>query len=135
MIGAASYDVFCNVAFRLRSFVFVAIGASTAYAQTQDTIASLHEAARKEGKIVIWSSLDTDVHHAQLKAFSRKFPGLTIEAFKIPPGPAVERAITESRAGKVNVDILDTNSGYLQLLFDRELVKPYDWDKIGRAHV
>ena len=81
----------------------------------------------KEGKIVIWSSLDTDVQHAQLKAFSRKFPGITIEAFKLPPGPAVERAITEARAGKVNVDILDTNSGYLQLLFDRDLVKPYDW--------
>ena len=46
-----------------------ALVASFAQAQTQDTVASLYEAAKKEGKIVIWSSLDTDVHHAQLKAF------------------------------------------------------------------
>ena len=103
----------------------LAFGSCAAHAQLQETVASIYEAAKKEGKVVIWSSLDTDVQHAQLKAFSRKFPGITIEAFKLPPGPAVERAITEARAGKVNVDILDTNSGYLQLLFDQ----------IGRAHV
>ena len=69
---------------------------SGAQALTQAEIANLKgadreqilvEGAKKEGKVVIWSSLDTDVHHAQLKAFSRKFPGLAIEAFKISGDP------------------------------------------------
>ena len=95
-----------------------------------DTPASLYEAAKKEGKISIWSSLETSLHQKQWEAFSKTYPGIQIEAFRIQPGPAIERAIAEARAGKQTVDIMDTNSGYLQLLFDRGLVKPYDWEKV-----
>ena len=123
-------------------------------AKAQETPAALCEAAKKEGKISIWSALETSLHQAQAKAFAKVCPGLEVEAFRIQPGPALERAIAESRAGKLTVDILDTNSAYLPLLFDRDLVRPYDWEKtfgvpkslilydnraiqieIGRAHV
>ena len=98
-------------------------------ARAQDPRESLYAAAKKEGKLVVWSSLDVELQQAQFKAFSRHYPGLTLETFKIQPGPAVERVIAESRAGKINVDIIDMNSAYLQLMFDRDLVKPYEWEK------
>jgi len=108
----------------------VAWTAALAPVAAEDTPASLYEAAKKEGKISIWSSLETSLHQKQWEAFSKKYPGIQIEAFRIQPGPAIERAIAEARAGKQTVDIMDTNSGYLQLLFDRGMVKPYDWEKV-----
>ena len=108
----------------------VGVFASAPGALAQETPASIYEAAKKEGKIIIWSSLDVEMQQKQFEAFSKKYPGIAIEAFKIPPGPAVERAIVESRAGKLSVDIMDTNSGYLQLLFDRDLVRPFDWQGV-----
>ena len=109
-----------------------AVGLSLAAgaAQAQETPASLCEAAKKEGKLSIWSALETSLHQAQAKAFAKVCSGIAVEAFRIQPGPALERAIAESRAGKLTVDILDTNSAYLPLLFDRDLVRPYDWEKV-----
>ncbi len=117
---------------RISCFAALACGLLLASrAPAQETTASLYEQARKEGKISIWSSLETSLHQKQLETFSKTYPGIGIEAFRIQPGPAIERAITEARAGKLTVDIMDTNSGYLQLLFDRDLVRPHDWEKLG----
>ena len=55
----------------------------------EDTHASLYEAAKKECKISIWSSLETSLHQKQWEAFSKKYPGIQIEAFPIQPGPAI----------------------------------------------
>lgn len=120
--------IFTKIAAVCAGALALVLGASLARAE--DTPESLYEQAKKEGRISIWSSLDVEVHQAQLAAFSRKFPGLTVEAFKIQPGPAIERAIAESRAGRLSVDIMDTNSGYLQLVFDRDLARPYPWAKV-----
>lgn len=113
----------------ITAFALTGIACLTAVT-AQETPASIYEAAKKEGKIIIWSSLDVEVQHKQLAAFSKKYPGIGIEAFKLPPGSAVERAIIEARGGKLSVDVMDTNSGYLQLLFDRDLVRPYEWAKV-----
>lgn len=99
-------------------------------ARAQETPEQLCEAAKKEGKLTVWSALEVSLHQAQASAFAKKCPGVAVEAFRIQPGPALERAIAESRAGKLSVDILDTNSAYLPLLFDRDLVRPYDWEKV-----
>ncbi len=112
------------------AFAVVLALCPVASARAEDTPASLYEQAKKEGRLSIWSSLDVDIHQAQLKAFSKTFPGLTVEAFKIQPGPAIERAIAESRAGRLTVDIMDTNSGYLQTVFDRDLARPYPWRQV-----
>ena len=118
-----------KVAMRIMAFALSGIATLTA-GIAQETPADIYEAAKKEGKVIIWSSLDVEVQQKQLGAFSKKYPGITIEAFKLPPGAAVERAIIEARAGKLSVDVMDTNSGYLQLLFDRGLVRPYEWAKV-----
>ncbi len=109
---------------------FAALALSAGGVRADDTPRSLYEQAKQEGMVSVWSSLDVEMQQAQLKVFSRKFPGLRIEAFKIPPAAAIERAIAESRAGRVTVDVMDTNSGYLQLVFDRDLARPYPWGKV-----
>ncbi len=115
---------------RIALIAAIACGFALSSARADDTAESLYAIAKQEGRLSIWSSLDVEIHQSQLKAFSKRFPGLTVEAFKIQPGPAIERAISESRAGRLSVDIMDTNSGYLQLVFDRDLARPYPWKKV-----
>jgi iron(III) transport system substrate-binding protein len=99
-------------------------------APAADTVAAVHEAARKEGKVVLWTALDVSLHKKVAAKFAEKFPGIAVEAFKIFPGPAIERLITESRSGSINVDIIDPNIAFLPLLFERGLAEPYPYDKV-----
>ena len=63
-------------------------------------------------------------------AFSKRYPGIQIETFKIQPAPAIERAVTEAKAGLHNVDVIDPNISYLPLLLDRDMLESYPWDKV-----
>ena len=99
-------------------------------ARGDDTIASLYAEAVKEGKVVVWSPLEVTLQEKMAVAFARRYPGIIVEAFRIQPGPAIERAVTERNAGRTTVDIIDPNVSYLPLLFERGLVEPYPWAKV-----
>ncbi len=108
------------------AFILLASGAGRA----QDTAQSLYEAARREGKVVVWTALDVSLHKKVAAKFNAKYPDIAVEAFKIFPGPAIERLITEAKGGKINVDIIDPNIAFLPLLFDRGFAEPYPYDKV-----
>jgi iron(III) transport system substrate-binding protein len=108
------------------AFILLAPGAGRA----QDTAQSLYEAARREGKVVIWTALDVSLHKKVAAKFNAKYPDIAVEAFKIFPGPAIERLITEAKGGRINVDIIDPNIAFLPLLFDRGFAEPYPYDKV-----
>ena len=95
-----------------------------------DSVQSLYEGAKKEGKVVLWSALDVSLHQKIAAKFNEKFPGIAVEAFKMFPGPAIERLITESKAGRVNVDIIDPNVAFLPPLFERGLAAAYPYDRV-----
>jgi len=106
---------------------FVALGMNPAWA---DTAQSVYEAAKKEGKVVLWTALDVSLHKRVAAKFNEKYPGIAVEAFKIFPGPAIERLITETKSGRTNVDIIDPNVAFLPNLFERALVEPYPYDTV-----
>jgi len=95
-----------------------------------DTVQSLYEGAKKEGKVVFWSSNDVAANVASAKRFVQKFPGIDVEAYKIEPGPAIERIIGESGAGRLTCDVVDSPISYTKLLFDRGLALAYPWQKV-----
>ncbi len=95
-----------------------------------ETVQSIYEAAKKEGKVVFWSSNDVAVSQASAKKFAQKFPGIEVEAYKIEPGPAIERIIGESSANRLTCDVVDSPISYTQLMFDRGLALQYPWDKV-----
>jgi iron(III) transport system substrate-binding protein len=103
---------------------------ATDAARAVDTIASLYEAARNEGKVVLWTALDVSLQKKVAAKFAEKYPGIAVEAFKIFPGPAIERLITESRGGRVDVDIIDPNIAFLPLLFERGLAESYPYHEV-----
>lgn len=113
------------------AIAMVAIGMlATNTARAEDTSQSIYEAAKKEGKVVLWTALDVSLHKRVAAKFNEKYPGIAVEAFKIFPGPAIERLITENKSGQTNVDIIDPNVAFLPNLFERGLVESYPYDKV-----
>lgn len=110
--------------------LLLAVLANASIACAEDTVPSVYAAARQEGKVVFLTSADVKVVAAMAAKFNELYPGIAVEAFKIEPGPAIERIITEASAGRISVDDVDTPLSYLPQLFDRDLVAPYPWSKV-----
>jgi iron(III) transport system substrate-binding protein len=106
------------------------IVAACGTAGAEDTEQSIYAGARSEGKVVIWTPLDMDLYRRIAASFAQRYPGVTIEPFRIQPGPAVERLVTEAKAGRINVDAIDPNIAYFPILIERGLVEPYPWDRV-----
>src|SRR5262249_13621496 len=94
------------------------IVAAPGTARGEDTEQSIYAAARSEGKVVIWTPLDMDLYRRIALSFAQRYPGVAIEPFRIQPGPAVERLVTEAKAGRINVDAIDPNIAYFPILIE-----------------
>lgn len=112
-----------------------ALGAAALFsaARAEDTVQSIYEAARKEGKVVFLSSNDVKPNQESAKRFAQKFPGIAVEAFKIEPGPAIERIIGEASANRQSTDVVDSPISYTPLLMNRDLVVAYPFDKVFKV--
>ena len=108
----------------------LAPGLTGAALAADETVQSIYEGAKKEGKVVFWSSNDVEVARASAKKFAQRFPGIEIEAYKIEPGPAIERIIGESSANRLTCDVVDSPIAYTPLMFDRGLALQYPWEKV-----
>ena len=84
---------------------------SCAAAMAQDKVA----AAKKEGKVVIYGSLESGIMDEIEKAFTAKY-GIPIEYFRASSNKTLDRVLTESRAGRVQSDVVVTNRGPMLLL-------------------
>jgi iron(III) transport system substrate-binding protein len=113
----------------------IVVGLSLMFGHTASThaqsIDTLYEAAKEEGKVIYWSANDADAVRGMASDFQETYPGIEIEHFEIQPGPSTQRIIAEAQAGQVNVDVFDTPLSYLPPLFERDLIEPYDWASIG----
>lgn len=92
-------------------------------AQGQD--AKTIEAGKKEGKVVIYGSLESDTSDAISKAF-RKKTGIEVEYWRASATKVMDRALSEYRAGKPLFDIILTNNDPMQIMFRQGLFAKYD---------
>ena len=107
--------------------------ASAAGAQ-QDIAAidKLYNAAKKEGRVVVWGPTDGIVYEKMQELLDKQYPGIKIESFESIPEPLVQRIIAENQAGKpAAVDIIQSGSlRALRPLIDRDLLASYPaWEK------
>jgi len=85
---------------------------STTFAQD----AKLIEAAKKEGgKVVAYGSLESASMDPIAQAFEKK-TGVRVEYFRASATKAMDRALTELRAGKATFDVMVNNSGAIQIM-------------------
>lgn len=87
--------------------------------------ANLIEAGKKEGKVVIYGSLESDTSDAISKAFQKK-TGIEVEYWRASATKVMDRALSEYRAGKPLFDIILTNNDPMQIMFRQGIFAKYD---------
>jgi len=67
---------------------------------------SLVEAARKEGKIVLYTATFVEVEQEVVNEFRKRFPFIRVEMIRAPGGQLITRVKTEVAAGRLAADVL-----------------------------
>ena len=87
--------------------------------------ASLVQAGKKEGKAVVYGSLESDSAGAIFAAFKKK-TGIEAEYWRASATKVMDRALSEYRAGRPLFDIILTNDNPMQIMFKEGIFAKYD---------
>ena len=101
--------------------------AATGPARAQNAFTAtpgLIEAARKEGKFVLYTANFAEVTQETIKAFNKRFPFVRVEMIRAPGGQIFTRVKTEAAAGKLIADVVDHSDRGLMLTIE-ELFADY----------
>jgi len=88
-----------------------------------DREAKLLEGARKEGEVDVYSSLISDDITALAAAFEKKY-GVKVKFWRASSEKILQRALTEARAGRNDVDVIETNGPELEALNREKVLAP-----------
>jgi len=87
--------------------------------------ASLIAAGKKEGKAVVYGSLESDTADAAFGAFKKK-TGIEVDYWRASATKVMDRAVNEYRAGKPLFDVILTNDNPMQIMVKEGIFAKYD---------
>ncbi|HXV84667.1 MAG TPA: extracellular solute-binding protein, partial [Candidatus Binatia bacterium] len=85
----------------------------------------LEEGAKKEGKVVWYTSLTSTTYKGIVKAFTEKYPDVEIEVYRAGSKDIAPKILGEAKAGRHLVDAVESTPGILGLLREKKLISPY----------
>ncbi len=94
--------------------------ASHAWAQSED---ELVRGAKKESKVVFWSSMRIEDSRALAAGFEAKYPFIKVDIFRAGGEQIVNRAMAEHLAGKTTYDVV--NAFALKVVQNKGLLQAY----------
>ncbi len=111
-------------AFAAHSLVYalVYLFGSSAAAQTDQEMDKLVEGAKKEGKVVYYSSTSTTEANEMLKAFQKKYPFIKTEMYRAGSDTLLEKILLEARAGRHEADVYNLRAFTSTVLVKRGLL-------------
>ena len=81
--------------------------------------------AKAEGKVVFYTSLDTQIIDAVIAPFKEKY-GINVEYFRGGAADVTSKVLAEADAGRTQVDMVDASDlAALLLMKERRLLKPF----------
>jgi iron(III) transport system substrate-binding protein len=112
----------------LRTVLALALAApALALAQIQyegaDREKVLAEGAKKEGEVMLYTSLVPEDLTALGAAFEKKY-GVKLKTWRANSEKVLQRAVTEARAGRHDADIVETNGPQLESLYREKGLQP-----------
>jgi iron(III) transport system substrate-binding protein len=108
---------------RLLAFAAVALLASVPPAVAQDAKV---DAAKKEGKVVWYTSLVLPSAEKVAKLFEAQYPGIKVEVHRTGSQRILQRVMQELSANIKNVDVIHTSdAGHFVLLKEKKLLAQY----------
>jgi iron(III) transport system substrate-binding protein len=102
--------------------LLIVLFAIASYARAQSE-AELVAGAKKETKVVFWSSMRIEDSRALAAGFEARYPFIKVDIFRAGGEQIVNRAIAEHLAGKTTYDVL--NAFALKVLQNKGLLQPY----------
>jgi iron(III) transport system substrate-binding protein len=110
---------------RMRAIAFVILASLVAAVPAAAQDARL-EAARKEGKVVWYTSLALTSAEKVARLFETRYPGIKVEVHRTGSQRILQRVMQELRANIKNVDVIHTSdAGHYVLLKDKKLLLRY----------
>jgi ABC-type uncharacterized transport system YnjBCD substrate-binding protein len=111
-------------------------GAALATYQGADRERLLIEGARREGELTFYSSMQIESITPLQRAFEAKY-GIRIRVWRGSGKDILQRALTESAAGRNDVDIMESDSFALEALHRegllQEVTSPFSADLVPQA--
>ena len=87
-----------------------------------DRLQRLIEGAKKEGEVSVYNSAPVDDMRVFAAAFEKKY-GIKVKVWRASSENIVQRAVTEARAGRFDVDVAETNSPEMEALSREKLLQ------------
>ncbi|HMA79708.1 MAG TPA: hypothetical protein VKR81_02415, partial [Candidatus Binatia bacterium] len=108
----------------LSALIICGLGAAAniLYAQSSSQSA-LVEAAKKDGKLVWYTSMAIDTSKPLLDAFQKEYPFIKAELVRAGEEQLMNRVLGETRAGQWLFDAISTSA--MSAMVDRHLITPY----------
>ncbi len=94
---------------------------TTVFAQDAKLIAE----AKKEGKVVVYGSMESDIFDGIQKSFEKR-TGVTVEYWRASGATVLERVISERKAGRPLFDVVINNAGPMEIMLADGAFTPYN---------
>jgi iron(III) transport system substrate-binding protein len=85
----------------------------------------LHEGAKREGKLVWYTTLAAEQNKQIANAFEKKYAGVNVEIFRTGSSALTQRLLTEAKARRHIADAVETTPPGLITFRDSQLLLPY----------
>ena len=120
----------------ITALVFLSITAP-AWSQTAKTAAELgaysgadrekilFDGAKREGKVVWYTTLATDQNKQIAAAFERKYPGVSVDTYRTGSSALAQRLLTEAKARRHIADAIETTPGGMMTFRDAQILLPF----------
>ena len=105
----------------LIAFIFAFCVAAPSFAQDAKQI----EAAKKDGKLVVYGTMQSDIFELLQKSFFKK-TGITVDYWRTSATKVMERALSEARAGKALFDLVMATEDTMRIMFKEGILAKYD---------
>jgi iron(III) transport system substrate-binding protein len=92
-------------------------------AERPDREQFLAQGAKKEGEVVVYTSLIPEDLVALSDAFEKKY-GVKVKGWRASSEKVMQRALTEARANRHDADIVETNGPELEALYREKILQP-----------
>ena len=106
-------------AFALALFGFAALSAA---AQIDP---ALVEKARREGAITLYTSMQVVDSRPLSEAFEKKY-GIKVNLWRASGEKVAQRVLSEARAGRSEVDVVETDGAQVEILYREKQLAPFD---------
>ena len=123
----------------LIALFFLALDTTPTWSQTTKTLSPaelaayggadreriLFDGAKREGKLVWYTTLAAEQNKQIANAFEKKYPGVSVETYRTGSSALAQRLLTEAKARRHIADAIETTPPGLMTFRDSQLLLPY----------